>query len=120
MLYDGTDEVAVRFTNRKILDTLAPEQSPAWRALDLSYFHRYLVDELTRERAGLTSKIAYIKAEADARNLARSGGIACLTKAIPMQALRGVREAGDLTPQKSTSFYPKLATGLVVHPLTEM
>ena len=28
-----------------------------------------------------------------------------------------VSEAGDLMPQKSTYFYPKLATGLVINPL---
>jgi uncharacterized protein (DUF1015 family) len=34
-----------------------------------------------------------------------------------MGQLKAVSEAGDLMPQKSTYFYPKLATGLVVNPL---
>jgi uncharacterized protein (DUF1015 family) len=35
-----------------------------------------------------------------------------------MAELRSVSQAGDLMPQKSTYFYPKLATGLVIHPLS--
>jgi uncharacterized protein (DUF1015 family) len=31
--------------------------------------------------------------------------------------VRLVSEAGELMPQKSTFFYPKLATGLVINPL---
>ncbi len=34
-----------------------------------------------------------------------------------MAQLRAVSEAGDLMPQKSTYFYPKLATGLTINPL---
>ena len=34
-----------------------------------------------------------------------------------MEILRGVSEAGGLMPQKSTYFYPKLATGLAINPL---
>ncbi|MCH8148663.1 MAG: DUF1015 family protein [Planctomycetes bacterium] len=37
--------------------------------------------------------------------------------ATPMAHLRAVSEAGGLMPQKSTYFYPKLATGLTINPL---
>jgi uncharacterized protein (DUF1015 family) len=36
-----------------------------------------------------------------------------------MEELRSVCAAGDLMPQKSTYFYPKLASGLVINPLVE-
>lgn len=38
-------------------------------------------------------------------------------QATPLDAVRQVSEAGELMPQKSTFFYPKLATGLVINPL---
>jgi len=40
-------------------------------------------------------------------------------QATTMEELRGVCEAADLMPQKSTYFYPKLASGLVINPLTQ-
>ena len=38
----------------------------------------------------------------------------------PLESVRQVSEAGELMPPNSTFFYPKVATGLVVHPLDEM
>lgn len=109
------------FTNRPILDRLAPQQSPAWRELDVAYLHRYLIDELITGKAlgGNPPSIQYIKSVAKAVEVAReTRGIALLCKACTMEQLRAVSEAGDLMPQKSTFFYPKLATGLIVYPLT--
>jgi len=34
-----------------------------------------------------------------------------------MTQLRDICTAGELMPQKSTYFYPKLATGMVINPL---
>ena len=41
-----------------------------------------------------------------------------LLNAARMDQLRGVSQAGELMPQKSTYFYPKLATGLTINPLS--
>ena len=49
-----------------------------------------------------------------------TGGVAIITKPCTMAQLKAVSDAGDLMPQKSTYFYPKLATGLVVHPLKDL
>ena len=38
-------------------------------------------------------------------------------QATPLDSVRQVSEAGELMPQKSTFFYPKLATGLAINPL---
>ena len=42
-------------------------------------------------------------------------GVALLTNATPMSHLRTVSEAGGLMPQKSTYFYPKPLTRLVIN-----
>lgn len=113
-LYAGT------FTNRSVLDQIAPERTVPWRRLDLAYLHRYLIDELITKQtlAGTPPTIHYIKAAVDAIADAKAtNGITILTKACTMAELRAVSEAGDLMPQKSTYFYPKLATGLVINPL---
>jgi len=108
------------FTDRKILDRIAPEQTAPWRQLDLAYIHRYLIDECVTKGAlgGVAPKIQYVKLADETIRLAReTNGIALLTKPCTMEQLRAVSHANDLMPQKSTFFYPKLATGLVVNSL---
>jgi uncharacterized protein (DUF1015 family) len=110
----------LRFTNRRVLDTLEPSMSDAWKSLDLAYLHRYLLEELFVPSlgGGKPPTVRYIKSDRDARQAAAdAGGIAIMCKAPTMTELREVSEAGDVMPQKSTYFYPKIATGLVVNPL---
>lgn len=115
---DGAEETPVRFTNRDILTSLAPDECDAWRKLDYAYLHRYLIDELLVKKTGKSSPLHYAKSVEAARRAARDNdGVALLMKATPMAILRDVSEAGGLMPQKSTYFHPKLATGLTINPL---
>lgn len=119
-LADGQKLFRGRFTQRDRLPALAPKQSRAWCQLDLAYLHRYLIEELISNglMGGAQPLIQYFKSAGQAIQAARDcGGIALLTKPCTMAQLRAVSEAGDLMPQKSTYFYPKLATGLVINPL---
>ena len=43
--------------------------------------------------------------------------IALLLKSTPLGALEQLAAHGEVMPQKSTFFYPKLATGMVMNPL---
>jgi uncharacterized protein (DUF1015 family) len=43
--------------------------------------------------------------------------LAVLLNPTPPAQVRDVARAGDRMPQKSTYFYPKLITGLVINPL---
>lgn len=105
-----------------LLDRLAPDRSPAWRALGLSFLHAYVLDRVVTPKvcAGDSPAIRYIQSAADAVELARTtAGSAFLLQATTMAELRDVCQAGDLMPPKSTYFYPKLANGLVIHSLTD-
>ena len=120
VLYEGSSdrELALRFTQRDELKTLAPEQCAPWYELDAAYLHRYLIDELLRAELGSEPQVRYVKSADSARQTARDeSGVALLVNATPMAHLRAVSEAGGLMPQKSTYFYPKLATGLTINPL---
>ena len=117
LLYSGADEsgLALRFTNRGQLDRLERKRSQAWRSLDTAYLHRYLLEELSKR---LDVSVRYVKSADAARALARGEkGVALLLRATRMEQLRAVSQAGELMPQKSTYFYPKLATGLTINPL---
>ena len=109
---------ALRYTSRDVLARLEPEQCAPWRLLDAAYLHRYLLEERLRASLGAEPHVFYVKSADDARDVARrERGVALLVNATPMAHLRAVSEAGGLMPQKSTYFYPKLATGLTIYPL---
>ncbi len=121
-LYHGAtgESCPLRFTNRKVLASLEPAKSEAWCELDVAYLHRYLIDELFCQSlgGGQSPKIRYLKSEDGARTTAKDEhGIALICEAATMTQLATVSEAGDRMPQKSTYFYPKVATGLTMNPL---
>ncbi|MBU0719151.1 MAG: DUF1015 domain-containing protein [Planctomycetes bacterium] len=121
VLFEGRSgrESALRFTRRDILKTLEPNQCEPWYDLDAAYLHRYLIDELLQQKLGGEPQVRYVKSAENAKRTARNeNGVALLVKATPMAHLRAVSEAGGLMPQKSTYFYPKLATGLTINLLT--
>ena len=121
VLYEGRSgrTQPLKYTRRQVLDDLAPNKSEAWRALDYAYLHRYLIDELLAGKVGAGYSIQYAKSREQTESIAREqNGIGLLVRATPMAHLRAVSEAGDLMPQKSTYFYPKLATGLTISPLS--
>jgi uncharacterized protein (DUF1015 family) len=114
--------VAVRPRSPDILDSLEPDRSPAWRRLGLAFLHAYLLDRVVSPKlcGGKEPAIQYIKTAADAVRAASDGqGTVFLLQPTTMEELRGVCGAGDLMPQKSTYFFPKLASGLVINPLSE-
>ena len=45
------------------------------------------------------------------------GQVLFLMNATPVAEVRRVAEAGEVMPQKSTFFYPKVLTGLTIHTL---
>ncbi|GMU21287.1 MAG: hypothetical protein AMXMBFR13_13800 [Phycisphaerae bacterium] len=109
-----------RFTHREKLRQLSPDRSEAYRRLDLAYLHDYLIDQLLTGQAlgGAAPTVQYTHSATEAIRMARdSGGVAFMTRPCTMADLRAVSEANDLMPQKSTFFFPKLATGLVINPL---
>ncbi len=121
-LFNGTNGAfwAVKPTTPEILDKLEPARTQAWRRLGLAFLHAYVLDRVVTPGVcrGQEVEIKYIKSDEEAVTAARtSKGVAFLMQPTTMAELRGVCSGGDLMPQKSTFFYPKLASGLIVNPL---
>ncbi|MDX2199362.1 MAG: DUF1015 domain-containing protein [Phycisphaerae bacterium] len=103
-----------------LLDSLEPNHSAAWRRLALAFLHAYVIDRVLTPKvcAGKPPEIHYVKNVAEAVGEAKeTKGCVFLMQPNTMEELRQVCLAGDLMPQKSTFFFPKLASGLVVNPL---
>ena len=96
--------------------------SPAWRALAVSILHEGLLRPLlgiTDARLDAKTHVDYTADLAEAVRLARAGKYqaAFLIAPTTPAELQAVVRSGELMPQKSTHFYPKLLDGLVFHRL---
>ena len=110
----------VRPLESDLLSRLEPEHRPAWHKLALAFLHAYLLERVVTPKVcgGAAPAVHYVKNAAAAIDEAReTGGTAFLMQPTTMEELSAVCSAGDLMPQKSTFFYPKLASGLIVNPL---
>lgn len=112
--------------DKELMAAAAPENSAAWRTLDVSVLHKLVVEELLgfdAEKTGNPDFVEYVKDTPNAINdiIARVDAgakqIAFLTNPVKMQQLMDVTEAGERMPQKSTYFYPKMYTGLTIQKL---
>jgi uncharacterized protein (DUF1015 family) len=96
---------------------------PARQAqLDVVQLHDILLDRilgLSQEKITQLGNLRFIREAADAIDQVHSGeaDVAFLIKPITLNQLRDVSLAGDVMPQKSTDFYPKLLSGLAIYAL---
>jgi uncharacterized protein (DUF1015 family) len=92
------------------------------RQLDLSYLHTIVLDRLLgldAEKVREQTNIRYLRDAGEAVELVRRGeaNVTFLTNPVTMEQLREVAFAGDVMPQKSTDFFPKLMSGLTIYSL---
>ncbi|HEV2618761.1 MAG TPA: DUF1015 domain-containing protein [Acidobacteriaceae bacterium] len=96
---------------------------PARQAqLEVVQLHTILLHRilgLTQERITQLGNVRFIREAAEAIDQVHSGeaDIAFLIKPITLDQLRDVSLSGDVMPQKSTDFYPKLLSGLAIYAL---
>jgi uncharacterized protein (DUF1015 family) len=93
---------------------LPPERSAAWRGLDVTVLHHYLVPTVW----GLPDDTETVSFEHDVSAAlaaaGRTGGTAVLLNATPPDVVAAVAEQGERMPRKSTLFTPKPRTGVVI------
>jgi uncharacterized protein (DUF1015 family) len=95
---------------------------PALRTTDVAVLHSGILEHLlgiTPEAQAAKTNIWYPQdARAATSDLRAGKGQALfLMNGTPVADVRRVAEAGEVMPQKSTFFYPKVLTGLVIHTL---
>ena len=106
-------------------DRMRREQlAPEVRALDLAALHvAVLGDRLGISAADVAAgeRLAYTRDDVDARERVTRGEAvaAILVRPTRLEQLAEVASAGDVMPQKSTYFYPKLLTGMVFNPVSD-
>lgn len=122
-LFDGVTRKVyqLRLKNLDVLKDLEPGQSEAWRRLDVAILQRYLLDEVIAPKFAAGKELAKgYTADPDAIAPQVDGQryqIGLLLQSTPLLALEDLGKHGEVMPQKSTYFYPKLATGMVINPI---
>lgn len=108
-----------RFRSPQLMEQLAAEHSPAWRGLAVAVLQRVVLDRLLPD-AGKTSptcQYVHLLKEVTDAVAARSCQLAVLVPPATMGHVEEIASNLEKMPPKSTYFYPKLLTGLVLNSL---
>lgn len=91
--------------------------SDAYQRLDVSIVQHVIIEHLALPEG--RAKLAYTPDMEYARESVESGefDLAFLLSPIPVRTIKAIAEADDRMPGKSTFFYPKVPTGLVINRL---
>jgi uncharacterized protein (DUF1015 family) len=136
-LYTAADDrwTLARLTDagRKRMSQVASDHSTDWQGLGVSILHRLVIDSLLAPRSSLPAP-KYVRdieevvhglahgddSGRDATGQAGTGRrfeLAALVMPTTVEHIRAISSHGERMPAKSTYFYPKLLSGLVINPL---
>jgi hypothetical protein len=112
------------------LEDRFPDKPRAWRDLDVGLVQHVIVEEICEPELNEGNPIKWafphtideVLEIGKGKETGAGGGagfaqLAVILRATPMDAVREISNANELMPQKSTFFFPKLATGLFLNPL---
>ena len=101
----------------------------ALQRLDVALLHELVLERglgITREAQSQNTNLRYYKSTDEALAVAagqREGAadvqLVCFMNPTPVADVRAVCDSGEVMPQQSTFFYPKIPTGLVFHDLRD-
>jgi len=102
------------------LNHLLPDVSLRQQQLDVVLLHRLMLERglgITAEAVAAEKHVTYER-EMDAAVAAVDSGraqLACLLNPVRVEQVMQIALAGEVLPQKSTDFYPKLLSGLTIY-----
>jgi uncharacterized protein (DUF1015 family) len=106
----------------KAPDSLFPGLSLRQQSLDVVQLHKVLLENvlgLSEECIRDQQNLSYLRDAGEALAGVRTGGanVAFLMNPCHISQVRDIAFAGEVLPQKSTDFYPKLLSGLTIYAL---
>ncbi len=116
---DGAEMWIGRLTAPQAMVAAAPDQCDAWRKLDVAILQTLIMDGALAAFKTDATEVTYTPDGNEALSAVRSGAVqfAVIMQGTPAAAVEAVALAGEVMPHKSTYFYPKLSTGMVLKPL---
>lgn len=123
-LYSGREWTVLTLKDPAVMEALLPGTSPAYRTLDVSILHSLVLERLLgidKENMASQKNLTYTRSAEEAQRSVDQGESQCcfLLNPTRVEEIGQVAQNGEKMPQKSTYFYPKLITGLVVNSLED-
>ena len=120
VMYYKKTYIFVCLKDKDIIKDMEPKSaSLRWKELDVSILHNIIFKRLLRikERVGKERNIYYYKDSAELITQVNRGrhGLGVLVNPSTMDDVITLAENDERMPHKSTYFYPKPITGLVIH-----
>ncbi len=119
-MFDGIGFTKLRPKNLDALKPLFAAKPPLWQTLDVAILHVAILEALLgidearlREEANVTYWREPEKAVAEVR--AGKAQLAFFLAPTPVADVKAISDAHSRMPQKSTDFYPKLLSGMVIY-----
>ena len=109
-----------RLRSDAAMDRLAPSQSADWRSLGVSVLHVLVLDHLLATAGSPSCRYVHSLQEVLTDVASRGCDLACLVPPARMNHVESIASGLETMPPKSTYFYPKLLTGLVLNPLRRL
>ena len=108
--------------DEKVIEELLPNKSRATQGLDVTVLHTLVLEKIfgiDAENMAKQINLTYTRLFDEAIESVDTGKAQCAFILNPTRVteIRDVAAAGEKMPQKSTYFYPKLITGLVMNKL---
>lgn len=104
------------------MDAISQDHSENWRELGVAVLHRLLVENLLGLRDLPKPTYVHLVSELVSEIGSDAGGseypLAALVMPATLDHVRSISEHGERMPAKSTYFYPKLLSGLVINRLS--
>ena len=105
------------------MGNIAEDHTADWQGLGVSILHRLAIETLLGGQDLPKPKYVHLVEElVDALEAGDADGtpfpLAALVMPATLDHIRQISEHGERMPAKSTYFYPKLLSGLVINPLT--
>lgn len=120
-LYTAADQrwIVARLTDagRKRMAEVASERSADWQGLGVAILHRLLIDTLLAGKDLPKPRYVHLVDEVVESLESDEFQLAALVMPATVEHIRRISEHNERMPAKSTYFYPKLLSGLVINSL---
>ncbi|MBU0687770.1 MAG: DUF1015 domain-containing protein [Candidatus Margulisbacteria bacterium] len=117
----GNKYLRLTLKDEKLIDEFITDNKPkTWKKLDVNVLHTFVIDMLLGIKKGsheAENNIKYVKSEDLAVDLVNQGkyGVAFFLNPTSVKDIIYIASKYEKMPQKSTYFYPKLLSGLVLN-----
>ena len=122
-LYTGKDYYyKITLKDKDAMSKYLPEKSSYYRNLDVSILHTMILERffgIDKENMANQTNLIYTRSYDEAMDRVKNGEFQCsfIINATKIREIKDVSLSKEKMPQKSTYFWPKLVTGIVMNEL---